>query len=306
MPDKQLSLTMPNSEDPKQPTEFVFDNKVRYVIMKGEPHWSIFDAYRIYGNSKNPRSDWLRDVKELEAQGFDIVSYVRQYQFFNEKVNRRSRPTPVANMRVFMRIAQVAKFKEWEPLRQKMADLMAAYIQHTVQQHPQWEGARTGEMMSHEMLMDKLEEAVWFICLGYHYDEAVETVFEGLYDRRRKQIAGQIGLSDYRKLEHYQSFYALSYQAIAKGLAAERLGERSELDFAEAKAIIQDTTALIAPQIKALSEIRGIDIATNIPLLAPGWEIEEIVPTQPENQPEPNYPLVAKDKDEYDEYWQYI
>src|SRR5437762_3357776 len=105
-----LSYPLPAKQDPNKPKEFVFDDSIRCVILNGEPHWSVFDTYKIYGKSSNPRADWSRDIKELEDQGFDVVSKVQRYQFFNNEANKKTRSTPVANLQTFMRIAQVAKF----------------------------------------------------------------------------------------------------------------------------------------------------------------------------------------------------
>jgi hypothetical protein len=274
-----LSNLVPAPQGSNRPNEFVFDGNIRCVILNGEPHWSIIDAYRIYGKASNPRSDWMRDLKELEEQGFDVVSNVRPYQFFNTEVNRHTRETPVANLPTFMRIAQVAKFKEWEPLRQKMAHLMAENVRNSFQKDAQWQMAYQGEMMSHDRFIDAIHEAVWFIMHGVQTQRAVDAVFRGLYKRTRQQIADRIGLKHINELESNQSFYALSYQGIAKQLAAEHLGERSELSFDEAKKIVRETAEIIAPQVHTLSKVLGRDIATNLPLLASGIldEVEQQV-----------------------------
>jgi hypothetical protein len=295
----KLSSLVPSAQGSNRPNEFVFDGKIRCVIMNGEPHWSIFDAYRVYGSSGNPRSDWARDTKDLEEQGFDIVSNVRLYQFFNANANKRTRATPVANHLTFMRIAQVAKFKEWEPLRQKMAALMADNVRRSIVKDADWHAAHQSEMVSHERLMDALEEAVWYILSGWHVEKATDAVFKGLYKRSREQIKERIGLKRWDLLEQYQSTYALGYQSIAKQLAAERLDERSELDFDEAKAIIHEAVSIIAPQVKALSEVLGRDIATNLPLLTSGAVEAGLVDEEESEEAEPNFPKVARYPDEY-------
>jgi hypothetical protein len=112
--------------------------------------------------------------------------------------------------------------------------------------------------ITYTRLMDALDEAVGLIYQGNHFEAAVDTVVSGLKNNTSVQI------------EQYQTVLALSYQTIAKELARERLGERTELDFDEAKSIIYDAAALIAPQVEAVSKARSRDIATNKPLLASG------------------------------------
>jgi hypothetical protein len=266
MPDGNIPKPVQFPQRANHAIEFEFGEQIRCVIINGVPHWSILDTYKIYGKSSNPTRDWKRDKAELEEQGLGLPILVGHI-FQGQEGNRNKQSTPVTTLQGFMRIAQVAKFKEWEPLRMKMAELMAQYLRQNFRRDPVWVQTYSGERVSHEHLMDALEEAVWFICRGYHYEEAAEAVFEGLYKRTRGQIKDQIGLPHKYRLEEHQSLIALSYQTIAKALASEELDGRSELSFEEAKAIILGAAAFIAPQIEAVSRARGIDVPTNLPLL---------------------------------------
>jgi hypothetical protein len=292
-----LSNLVPAPQGSNTPNEFVFDGKIRCVILNGEPHWSILDTYRHYGRSSNPSRDWKRDQKDLETQGLFGLPMVVHHVFPGS--NRNNETTPVANLEGFMRIAQVAKFKEWEPLRWKMAKLMAAHIRNSFPRDAQWQIAYQGEMMSHDRFIDAIHEAVWFIMHGVQTQRAVDAVFRGLYKRTRQQIADRIGLNHIFELEKNQSFYALSYQGIAKQLAAEYLGERSELSFEEAKKIVRETAEIIAPQIQTLSKVLGRDIATNLPLLASGIldEVEQQVEPPDNDDDLRTLPNVSKQED---------
>lgn len=97
--------------------------KPRTVILNNEVYVSILDVYRIYGKSNNPARDWNRDLKAMEEQGYKVPGLVL-YQFPGSD-GKLKRPTPIANEEQLARIAQTAKFKEWEPLRQEMA---ASYV----------------------------------------------------------------------------------------------------------------------------------------------------------------------------------
>jgi hypothetical protein len=267
----RLSQLVPSSQEPKQPKAFVFEGTIRCVILNGEPHWSVLDTYKFYGRSGNPSRDWGRDKKALEEQGFQVVSILVDHQF-PDKTGKENRATPVGNIQAFMRIAQVAKFKEWEPLRQKMAKLMADTIRGSIRKDERWYMTYRGEQVSHMQLMDAVEQAVWFVCMGYHYIEATDAVFEGLYERTRQQIVERIGLKSFVELENHQSVYALAYQQIAKQYAADLLLEYAELDFEGLKIIIRQAAGVVAPQVKAMSKALKIDIPTNLPLLASGKE----------------------------------
>jgi hypothetical protein len=149
-----------------------------------------------------------------------------------------------------------------------MARLMAFQLTRHRARDPRWVEAREGERVSHNQLMSALEEAVWFMCQGYHYIESSEAIFLGLYNRSSQDIKDELGIGHVYQIELYQSKYALKYQGIAKDIASERLDERSELSFEEAKDIIYTAASLIAPQILATSKILGRDVATDLPLLA--------------------------------------
>jgi hypothetical protein len=260
------SIPLPTPQKSNRSVEFKFAENIRCVIINDEPYWSVLDTYKIYGKSSNSTRDWKRDKAELAEQGYDLPELVNHI-FEGKEGNRNKQSTPVANMHTFMRIAQVAKFKEWEPLREKMAELMAQYIRVNLRKDPVWVQVHSGERVSHMSLMDALDEAVWFICQGYHYIEATEAVFEGLYKRSRDQLKEEMGIPKRLWLEDHQSRIALSYQTIAKDLAQHDLNDRAELSFEEAKDIIRRAAAFIAPQIEATSKRNGIDIPTNRPLL---------------------------------------
>src|SRR5260370_10781348 len=118
MSEDSISNSLPVPQNPNRGVPFKFDDRIRCVLIKDEPYWSVLDTYKYYGNSSNSTRDWQRDFEELKQQGFKLPNLV-DYVFVGAD-GKNKRPTPVANPRTFMRIAQVAKFKEWEPLRMRM------------------------------------------------------------------------------------------------------------------------------------------------------------------------------------------
>lgn len=116
---------MPKSIVPQNPDQlplFPEEPKPRGVVLNGIAYIAIYDAYRLYGYSSNPSRDWKRDRAELARQGYDIPKLVGH----NFGDNRNGQTTPVASEEQIARIAQVAKFPEWEPIRQRMAELLVA------------------------------------------------------------------------------------------------------------------------------------------------------------------------------------
>lgn len=117
---------------PSEPREAVSSDGVRGVLLDGVAHISIIDAYRTYGHSKNPTRDWNNDLKKLRQQG-NSTAFVT---FSFEKNGKRTKATPVVNDEQLARIAQVADFKEWEPIRQEMARLFVASKKQQPKQIP--------------------------------------------------------------------------------------------------------------------------------------------------------------------------
>jgi len=107
-----------------------FSSRIRRVVISGEVHFSIFDVFALHDDPQNARRNWYRARKRLEEQGFDAVSNVTLHQFV-DNLGRRNHATPVANFNTFLRIAQVVDFKDWEHIRQYMADLAEQHFEET-------------------------------------------------------------------------------------------------------------------------------------------------------------------------------
>lgn len=103
--------------------EAVTADGIRMVKINNEAYASLYDLYKVHGHSSNPRTDWARDKVALAEQGQPVADLIQHD--FTGKDGKRKPPTPVVNLEQLARIAQVAKIKEWEPLRQEMARLFA-------------------------------------------------------------------------------------------------------------------------------------------------------------------------------------
>src|SRR5258706_10880461 len=99
-----------------------FSSKIRQVMINGELHFSVLDVFALHDDARNAWRSWKRVEKRLSEQGFDVTSKLTLYQFIGAH-GKKTRPTPVANFNTFLRIAQIADFKDWEEIRQYMADL---------------------------------------------------------------------------------------------------------------------------------------------------------------------------------------
>jgi hypothetical protein len=60
---------------------------------------------------------------------------------------------------------------------------------------------------------------------------------------------------------------ALHYQGIAEEVSAQKLGQREELEWNEARQIVQEVAAFIGRQAKETSQLLQMDLATGRALL---------------------------------------
>lgn len=112
-----------------------------------------------------------------------------------------------------------------------------------------------------------LKNAVAEVLSELQYAIAQNSIYRGLWDRTAAQLKAEKGLKKTESLRDNQNPYALAYQRIAEMLAGEKLGEKEEIEFEEADEIIYEVATMIAKQAKQTSEMLGIDIATDKPML---------------------------------------
>jgi hypothetical protein len=68
-------------------------------------------------------------------------------------------------------------------------------------------------------------------------------------------------------LRDHQPLLALHYQGIAEEVSAQKLGQREELEWNEAREIVATVAAFIGRQAQETSQLLKMDLATGKPLL---------------------------------------
>jgi hypothetical protein len=100
-----------------------------------------------------------------------------------------------------------------------------------------------------------------------HYATATDDVYQGLWHRKAAALKSELGLPNNASLRDHQPILALYYQGIVEEVCAQKLGQREELWWDEAREIIQTIAKIIGRQAQETSELLGQDIATGRPLL---------------------------------------
>lgn len=108
--------------------EPIFDDRIRRVEIDGETWFSVLDVFKHYGKKANPTQSWAVALKHLQGQGFDSSTQIVEWRNGAENGGRK---TPYAKFKTFLRIAQVAEIKEWESIREWMAEVAHERIEET-------------------------------------------------------------------------------------------------------------------------------------------------------------------------------
>jgi hypothetical protein len=136
----------------------------------------------------------------------------------------------------------------------------------------QWIQARIEGKINRNQFTAALAEFVRDM-LKPHYGTATDDVYRGLWGRSAARLREELQLPGGANLRDHQPMLALQYQGIVEGVCAQKIGTRQELDWTEAREIIQMVAAMIGRQAKEVSQFLQTDLATGKPLLpgAQGW-----------------------------------
>lgn len=85
--------------------------------------------------------------------------------------------------------------------------------------------------------------------------------------RTAATLKSELSVPSNDTLRDYQPTLALYYQGIVEEVCAQKLGERDELWWEEARAIIRKIATIIGRQAKETGDLLQKDIATGKPLL---------------------------------------
>ncbi|HLA43059.1 MAG TPA: hypothetical protein VJZ27_06470 [Aggregatilineales bacterium] len=129
-----------------------------------------------------------------------------------------------------------------------------------------WINARITGKVKRKMFTEALSAAIADM-MNQYYGWATNEIYEGLWGRTAELLRKQLGISTKASLRDNQPTLALTYQGIAEEVSAQKLGNRSELEWEEARQIVRAVSDLIGIQAQATSAYLGVDLATGKPLL---------------------------------------
>jgi hypothetical protein len=130
-----------------------------------------------------------------------------------------------------------------------------------------WIQVRIESKIKRSQFTAALSEFVRDVLTPRHYATATDDVYEGLWNRTAATLNNELGLPNNSNLRDHQPILALYYQGIVEEVCAQKLGQRQELWWEEARAIIRTVAAIIGRQAQETSDLLQMDLATGRPLL---------------------------------------
>ncbi len=131
-----------------------------------------------------------------------------------------------------------------------------------------WIRARIESKIRRNKFTAALSEFVRDVLTPRHYAIATDDVYQGLWGRTAATLKKELGVSNNESLRDQQPILALHYQGIVEEVCAQKLGERDELWWNEARDIIHKVVTIIGRQAKETGELLHQDLATGKPQLA--------------------------------------
>jgi hypothetical protein len=130
-----------------------------------------------------------------------------------------------------------------------------------------WIQMRVESKMKRDTFVRALGQAIAEVLNRRHYAIATNDIYLGLRQRTAAKLKQELLVSKNGSLRDRQPTMALYFQGIAEEASADKLGQRQELSWVEARDIIKTVSSMVGRYAKEMSEYLGKDLATGRPLL---------------------------------------
>ncbi|MBL8134247.1 MAG: hypothetical protein JNL42_20465 [Anaerolineae bacterium] len=130
-----------------------------------------------------------------------------------------------------------------------------------------WIQMRIDSKIKRNQFTAALAEFVRDVLSPRHYATATDDIYRGLWGRPAAALRKELSISSNANLRDHQPTLALYYQGIVEEVCAQKLGEREEVWWEEAREIIRRVAAIIGRQAQETSALLERDIATGKLLL---------------------------------------
>lgn len=296
-----MSEKLPMISESDLPLPLIVAQKWNFALQYHRPSKTYLYAIQdwIVGltGTSNPRRTW----SELKHDNEQIILFVSIEQYPYKATNGRSYQMDFTDDKGLYLIAQYLRITKARPQLEAIKKYLAASgaFVDAVRLEPEtvitsgaidpdeaidaaieayrrrgkddrWISARLAGKVKRAKFTSALKAAVYEMLTQIHYAIATDDIYQGLWGRTAAYLKDELDLPKKASLRDNQPTLALTYQGIAEEVAAQKLGDETELSWDEARAIVKQVAALIGIQAQATSHFLQVDLATGKPLLSEG------------------------------------
>ncbi len=129
-----------------------------------------------------------------------------------------------------------------------------------------WIEARIEGIVTRKQFVEALKNAV-MDAVPTMYTQTTEKLYAGLWNRTTAQLRGELNLTPKQNPRDYFGEFALIYTRLAERLAAVKLDQAETVLLYQALEIVWEVAKAIRGQAQQTSQILGIDLGMEKPLL---------------------------------------
>jgi hypothetical protein len=259
---------------------------IRKEWHKGEWHFSVIDVIAILlgANHKRAKSYWSTLKQRLKEEGNETVTNCDRLKFV--AADGKMRLTDVVNVEQALRLIQSIPSPKVEPMKLWLSQIGAEQLQEdedpelallvrlgsTADRYKcegrsnSWVEARITGIVTRKQFVDALKAAV-LNAEPTMYAQATDRLYKGLWDRTTAQLRGELNITPKHNLRDHFGKYGLIYTRLAEEISGDKLNQTETVLFYQAMEIVWEVAKLISQQARATSEMLGMDLVTEKPLL---------------------------------------
>jgi hypothetical protein len=130
-----------------------------------------------------------------------------------------------------------------------------------------WIEARVLGKVTRHQFTAALQRAVAETLTSRHYSATTETIYVNLWERTTEDLRNDLNVGEKAKLRDHMGEFALIYLRITEAICTKKLNDVDLVPFHVARDIVAEVARAINKQAKATSQLLGIDLVTDRPLL---------------------------------------
>jgi hypothetical protein len=275
---------MENSMMPQE----IHGERIRKEEIEGEIYYSVIDIIaELLDTYYQQTRNYYNVLKaRLKKEGNETLTNCKQLKMKAE--DGKMRLTDVMNREQLLRLVQSIPSPKVEHLKLWLATVGAERLEETedpelglfrsidrtIQEYQSagkpdsWIEARVKGIVTRKQFVEALKNAV-INASGNIYAQSTEHLYKGLWERTTAQLKNDLDITGKQNPRDHFGEYALIYTRLAEKLATDRLDNAETVSEETAMSIVWQVAQLIHEQAQSTSNMLGLDLVTEKPLLRP-------------------------------------